>query len=106
MGRSRRGDTRSPVAPGATVCYASHMRRISQRELRNQNAAVMDEVERGETFRITRRGVEVAELRPLPVDTFVATIELRRRLARFPAGDLAQMRREADQFFGDDDRVG
>ncbi len=82
------------------------MRRISQRELRNQNAAVMDEVERGETFRITRRGVEVAELRPLPVDRFVSTIELRRRLGRFPAGDLAQMRREADLFFGDDDRVG
>jgi prevent-host-death family protein len=38
---------------------------ISQRELRNGSAAVMDAVEAGETFHVTRNGVEIAELRPL-----------------------------------------
>jgi len=46
---------------------------ISQRELRNSFAAVMDAVEAGETFHVTRNGVEIAELR-----------------------------READEFFGED----
>lgn len=38
---------------------------ISQRELRNDNAAVMDAVERGESYTVTRRGVPVARLVPL-----------------------------------------
>jgi antitoxin (DNA-binding transcriptional repressor) of toxin-antitoxin stability system len=37
---------------------------ISQREFRN-NSAVMDAVEAGETYHVTRNGVEIAELRPL-----------------------------------------
>lgn len=38
---------------------------IAQRELRNDNARVIDEVESGETFVVTRNGVPVAELRPI-----------------------------------------
>lgn len=38
---------------------------IAQRELRNDNAKVMNEVERGETFVITRNGVPIAELSPI-----------------------------------------
>ncbi len=38
---------------------------IAQRELRNENARVIDEVESGETFVVTRNGVPVAELRPI-----------------------------------------
>lgn len=41
------------------------MKTISQRELRNDNATVMDEVERGETYTVTRRGVAVARIVPL-----------------------------------------
>lgn len=41
------------------------MKTISQRELRNDNATVMDEVERGETYTVTRRGVPVARIVPL-----------------------------------------
>lgn len=40
------------------------MKTISQREFRNHSAAVMDAVEAGGTYHITRNGVEVAELRP------------------------------------------
>lgn len=36
------------------------MKVISQRELRNDNAAIMRGVEEGETFTVTRRGVPVA----------------------------------------------
>ena len=38
---------------------------IAQRELRNENAKVMDAVTAGETFVVTRNGEPVAELRPL-----------------------------------------
>lgn len=42
------------------------MRTISQRELRNDNAEVMDLVEAGEVFVVTRNGKPVAQLGPLP----------------------------------------
>lgn len=38
---------------------------IAQRELRNDNATVIDAVAAGETFIVTRNGTPVAELRPL-----------------------------------------
>ena len=38
---------------------------IAQRELRNENAKVIDEVVAGESFVVTRNGIPVAELRPL-----------------------------------------
>jgi prevent-host-death family protein len=38
---------------------------IPQRELRNDNAAVIEAVRAGETFVVTRNGEPVAELRPI-----------------------------------------
>jgi prevent-host-death family protein len=38
---------------------------ISQRELRNDNAAIMRGVEEGEVYTVTRRGVPVARLVPI-----------------------------------------
>jgi prevent-host-death family protein len=40
-------------------------RTIAQRDLRNDNAKVMEAVTAGETFVVTRNGEPVAELRPL-----------------------------------------
>jgi prevent-host-death family protein len=40
-------------------------RTIPQRDLRNENAKVMDAVAAGETFVVTRNGEPVAELRPI-----------------------------------------
>lgn len=40
-------------------------RTIAQRELRNDNAKVIEAVTSGETFIVTRNGEPVAELRPL-----------------------------------------
>lgn len=45
------------------------MKTISQRELRNDNATVMREVERGEVYTVTRRGVPVARLGPITDDS-------------------------------------
>ncbi|MDH6110680.1 prevent-host-death family protein [Kitasatospora sp. MAP12-15] len=82
------------------------MKTITQREFRNNSAAVMDAVEAGETFHITRNGTDVAELRPLSRRRRLTAEELVARHARLPRVDYAQMRREADEFFGSEDRVG
>jgi prevent-host-death family protein len=46
-------------------------RTITQRELRNDSAAVLREVQAGQTLIVTRNGVPVAELRPVPPRRFV-----------------------------------
>jgi len=53
-------------------------RTIAQRELRNDNAKVMEAVMAGETFVVTRNGEPVAELRPLRArrPTFVPREEI------------------------------
>lgn len=80
---------------------------ITQREFRNNSAAVMDAVEAGETYHVSRNGVEVAELRPLPPRRHRLTAEeLVARHRRLPRVDHARMRQEATEFFGTEDRVG
>jgi prevent-host-death family protein len=82
------------------------MKVITQREFRNNSAAVMDAVEAGETYLVTRNGVEVAELRPLSRKRHLSAAELVERHRRLPRVNYAQMRQEADEFFGSEDRVG
>lgn len=82
------------------------METITQREFRNNSAAVMDAVEAGETFHITRNGAEVAELRPLSRKRRLTAEELVERHRRLPRVDHGRMRREADEVFGGEDRVG
>lgn len=81
------------------------MKRISQRELRNASAAVMDAVERGEAYRITRHGKVVAELHPPVQEGFVPSLEMKAAFAHLPAGDFEALRAAADDVFGED-RVG
>lgn len=81
------------------------MKTISQREFRNGSAAVMDAVKRGESFRITRNGVEVAELRPVPNEAFVPATELKAAFEGLATGDFEKMRAQADKLYGDD-RLG
>jgi prevent-host-death family protein len=88
------------------ACYDIPMRVITQRELRNNSATVMDAVEAGETYHITRNGTEVAELRPLPRRRRLTAEELVARHHRLPRVDYARMRAEADAFFGTQDRIG
>jgi prevent-host-death family protein len=79
---------------------------ITQREFRNNSAAVMDAVEAGETYHVTRNGVEVAELRPIARRRRMTAEELVERHRRLPRVNYARMRLEADEFFGTQDRVG
>ncbi|UGT63869.1 type II toxin-antitoxin system Phd/YefM family antitoxin [Nocardia asteroides] len=78
-------------------------RTISQAELRNGSAGVMDALEAGEDFVITRNGQPVGELRPITRPRTPTTAELRRRLARF-AGQAsgAEERAEIDAVFGEE----
>ncbi|WP_410870588.1 type II toxin-antitoxin system Phd/YefM family antitoxin [Nocardia sp. A7] len=83
------------------------MRQISQRELRNNSAAIMDAVEGGETIRVTRNGVEIAEVRPVNRRRRRSSAtELVARHRALPRVDYAAMRQEADEFFGSEDRIG
>lgn len=81
------------------------MKTITQREFRNNSAAVMDAVEAGETYIVTRNGVEVAEVRPVARRRRLSAEELVERARRLPRVDHVQMRREADELFGED-RIG
>ena len=82
------------------------MKTITQRELRNNSAAVMDAVEAGEAYHITRNGVEIAELRPVSRRRRLTAEELVERHRRLPKVDYDRMRQDADEFFGSADRVG
>ncbi|MFC1417826.1 type II toxin-antitoxin system Phd/YefM family antitoxin [Streptacidiphilus cavernicola] len=83
------------------------MKTISQRELAARSKAVLDDVEAGETYHITRNGTEIAEVRPLGARRrFVPVEELQRKWQHAPRIDAERMRAEADEFFGSEDRVG
>ncbi len=75
-------------------------RTIAQRELRNDNAKVIEAVAAGETFVVTRNGEPVAELRPLRAGrrTFISREEVA-ALAK------ADVRIDRDRFRADLDRV-
>jgi prevent-host-death family protein len=101
-----KGNIIDRVARWATRGYTAAMRVISQREFRNNSAAVMDAVEAGETYHVTRNGVEIAELRPLSRRRRLTAEELVERHRRLPRVDHELMRQEADEFFGAEDRIG
>ncbi len=73
--------------------------KIAQRELRNDNARVIDAVAAGETFVVTRNGVPVAELRPIPPPRrrFVARADLVALGAAGPHIDLGRFRADLDR---------
>jgi prevent-host-death family protein len=72
---------------------------IAQRELRNDNARVIDEVASGQTFLVTRNGVPVAELRPVqrPRRTFVAKEEIVSLASAGPHIDATNFRSDLDR---------
>ncbi len=74
-------------------------RTIAQRELRNDNAKVIDAVAAGESFVVTRNGIPVAELRPIQPARrkFVARAELIALGAAGPHLDLAEFRTDLDR---------
>lgn len=86
-----------PVATTCCNCYASHASRvISKRELRNQSAAILREVQAGQTIIVTRNGVPVAGLRPIQPRRFAPTAVIAEAAARAPRVDAARFRAELD----------
>ncbi len=81
-------------------CYSSTMAKtIAQRELRNDNAKVIEAVAAGETFVVTRNGEPVAELRPLRAGrrTFISREEVAALAAADVRIDRHQFRADLDQ---------
>ena len=71
------------------------MTEVNVRELRSHGSEVLDRVPRGETLTVTRAGVPVAELRPLPRKATLASVLLA-RWRRLPHVDPEQLRRDLD----------
>ncbi|MGQ0466710.1 MAG: type II toxin-antitoxin system Phd/YefM family antitoxin [Sporichthyaceae bacterium] len=80
-------------------------RTISQAELRNGSAGVMDALEAGEDFVITRNGVPVGELRPVRSRPDPTAEQLVKAFNGLRGDSLAAMRVEADALFRSD-RIG
>ena len=73
-------------------------RTIPQRELRNQNAQIIEAVAAGTTFVITRNGEPVAELRPFVRGRrqFVSRAEVAALAAHGPHIDASAFRHDLD----------
>lgn len=71
-------------------------RTITQRELRNDSAAVLREVEAGGTVIVTRNGTPVAELRPVSPHRFVPRRTIANAASRAPRVDADRFRADVD----------
>lgn len=69
---------------------------INVRELRNHGADALERVARGETLTVTRAGVPVAELRPLPRRP-VSAATLLARWQHVPHVDPRELHRDLDE---------
>ena len=69
---------------------------ITQRELRNDSGAVLREVQAGQTMIVTRNGVPVAELRPVPPRRFVPRAIIADAARRAPRVDADRFRADVD----------
>lgn len=88
------------VADCSALCYGWLVSKtIAQRELRNDNAKVIEAVVAGETFVVTRNGEPVAELRPIGRNrrTFVPRAEVVSVTRQGPHIDGAGFRRDLDR---------
>jgi prevent-host-death family protein len=90
----------SLAPPFATLCYerytAAVSRIITQRELRNDSAAVLRAVEHGQTLVISRNGTPVAELRPLGPRQFVPRDRIADAARVAPPIDARRFRADVD----------
>jgi prevent-host-death family protein len=71
-------------------------RDLTQRELRNQSGEIMRELDRGETFVITRNGKPVGELRPVRPRQFVPVGALQTALRGVGPIDPERFRADVD----------
>jgi len=76
-------------------------REVSQRDLRMRSKEIMDAVERGDSFAVTRDGHRIGELIPLRRQRrFLSRAEFARGSQLAPKIDLAAFRADQDAAFG------
>jgi antitoxin (DNA-binding transcriptional repressor) of toxin-antitoxin stability system len=72
------------------------IRRITQRELRNESGRIMRALDKGKAFIVTRNGVPVGELAPLRPRLFVAAEVAVAAFAGAPALAPGRFRKDID----------
>jgi prevent-host-death family protein len=96
----RRYALRRLVAPNSTSCYrgwVSVYPEITQRDLRTKSREIMDAVEHGQSFTVTRDGHRIGELIPLRQRRrFVPRQEFISMSRNAPATDLEAFRADQD----------
>ena len=75
---------------------------ITQRELRNNSGKVMRALDRGEIFIVTRHGLPVGELRPVPRRRYVPASEVTVAFAAAVPIEGARFRRDLDRLVDQD----
>lgn len=71
---------------------------ITQRQLRNDSGEIMRELDRGESFIVTRNGAPVGELRPTQRRQFVPKAAVMAALAGVSRMDYDSFRADVDRF--------
>ena len=72
-------------------------REITQRELRNNSGEIMRELDRGESFVLTRNGVPVGELTPIRRRRYVPADVVIAAFSGLPPIDSARFREDVDR---------
>jgi prevent-host-death family protein len=91
------------VSPGAAVWHMSISHEADQRDLRMRSREIMDAVERGESFTVTRDGREVGELIPVRrPKRFVLREDFARASRSMPSVDSDRLRADLDAVIDSD----
>ncbi len=77
-------------------------RTINQRELRNNSGEIMRELDRGESFLITRNGTLVGELTPVRRRQFVRAEDAIAAFSGLPRIDFKRFREDIDTYVDQD----
>jgi antitoxin (DNA-binding transcriptional repressor) of toxin-antitoxin stability system len=75
---------------------------ITQRELRNNSGRIMRALDRGESFIVTRNGLPVGELRPVPRRRYVPAADVWAAFSGAPRLDRDRFRRNLDRLADQD----
>jgi antitoxin (DNA-binding transcriptional repressor) of toxin-antitoxin stability system len=77
-------------------------REITQRQLRNESGAIMRELDKGESFIVTRNGAPVGELRPVRRRQFVPAAVAIAAFAGVEPIDFDRFRADVDRLVDQD----
>lgn len=88
------------VPHGATLWHMDAAREVNQRDLRLRSKEIMDAVEHGESFTVTRDGRPIGELVPLRRrKRYLTRVEFARGSQLTPSVDITAFRADQDAAF-------